>query len=308
MVRRPPAAVAAQDSLDHMLGTAGGGAGGALARAGEAKVSEGGGQGRVKAAVGHAGAGAEGSAGAKVAPSFVGEGTQRQELAAQFEAHVAAKQEAAAAAVREEAERKREYDDAKWAAQERVDAEVARWAGPKHSRKNLRAMLASLDTVLTWQSAANRWQKVGLHQLVLAADVKKAHRKAILLVHPGKDRASSWVGVGVLLLPRVKTGVGVAVVVDVMQGGSKDDTHKRCVPACTGEAGGMREGGKWHAGGMGRSRLMVVVWLCGQTRCSARTCTCRSWRSTCMPCCMNRSRPSASKSRAERGAAKARMG
>ena len=34
-------------------------------------------------------------------------------------------------------------------------------------------------------SQVARWTKVGLHQLVMASDVKKIHRRAILVVHPG---------------------------------------------------------------------------------------------------------------------------
>ena len=46
-----------------------------------------------------------------------------------------------------EAERQ-QYEDAKFAAQDSIAAKIEQWAGPKHSRKNLRAMLASFDMVL----------------------------------------------------------------------------------------------------------------------------------------------------------------
>ena len=121
---------------------------------------------------------------------FKGEGTDRDALKAQFQAHVTAKQESAAQAVKQEAEDKKKYEDAKFAAQEEIDAKVTEWAGPKHNRKNLRAMLASFDLITTWPRAREKWVKVGLHQLVMPADVKKLHRKAILLVHPGLERCS----------------------------------------------------------------------------------------------------------------------
>mmetsp|Transcript_77942 Transcript_77942/g.114077 ORF Transcript_77942/g.114077 Transcript_77942/m.114077 type:complete len:182 (-) Transcript_77942:360-905(-) len=117
---------------------------------------------------------------------FKGQGTDRHALKAQFEAHVAAKSEAAAKAARREAEDKRSYEDAKFAAQEGVEAKVTAWAGPKHNRKNLRAMLACFDIIVTWPNGVARWTKVGLHQLVMASDVKKIHRRAILVVHPDK--------------------------------------------------------------------------------------------------------------------------
>lgn len=129
--------------------------------------------------------GASGGAAPKGENQFKGAGTNREALKAQFQAHVTAKQESAAQAVKQEAEDKKKYEDAKFAAQDEIDSKVTEWAGPKHNRKNLRAMLACFDLVTTWPRAREKWVKVGLHELVMPADVKKIHRKAILLVHPG---------------------------------------------------------------------------------------------------------------------------
>lgn len=63
---------------------------------------------------------------------------------------------------------------------------VAEWTEGKKS--NLRALLCSLHTVL-WPEA-DRWQRCEMHQLVTAADVKKAYRKACLAVHP--DKVLKW--------------------------------------------------------------------------------------------------------------------
>ncbi|KAK7866852.1 hypothetical protein R5R35_006024 [Gryllus longicercus] len=49
---------------------------------------------------------------------------------------------------------------------------------------NIRALLVSMHTVL-WEDA--KWNKVEMHQLVSAADVKKAYRRACLAVHPDKQ-------------------------------------------------------------------------------------------------------------------------
>ncbi|XP_044754346.1 cyclin-G-associated kinase isoform X2 [Coccinella septempunctata] len=49
---------------------------------------------------------------------------------------------------------------------------------------NIRALLCSLHTVL-WEGA--KWNKCDMHQLVTAADVKKAYRRACLAVHPDKQ-------------------------------------------------------------------------------------------------------------------------
>lgn len=59
---------------------------------------------------------------------------------------------------------------------------IAEWTEGK--KGNLRALLCSLHTVL-WPEA-DRWQRCEMHQLVTAADVKKAYRKACLAVHPDK--------------------------------------------------------------------------------------------------------------------------
>lgn len=59
---------------------------------------------------------------------------------------------------------------------------VAEWTEGK--KGNLRALLCSMHTVL-WPEAG-RWQRCEMHQLVTAADVKKAYRKACLAVHPDK--------------------------------------------------------------------------------------------------------------------------
>jgi cyclin G-associated kinase len=51
-------------------------------------------------------------------------------------------------------------------------------------KNNIRALLCSLHTVV-WEGA--KWNKCDMHQLVSAADVKKAYRKACLAVHPDKQ-------------------------------------------------------------------------------------------------------------------------
>ena len=63
-------------------------------------------------------------------------------------------------------------------------AQVREWSEGKE--KNIRALLCSLHTVL-WEGE-ERWQQVGMHQLVTANGVKKCFRKAVLVVHPDKVR------------------------------------------------------------------------------------------------------------------------
>lgn len=72
-------------------------------------------------------------------------------------------------------------DAEKFALSDKVDARIAGWRDGK--RENLRALLASLDSVL-WQGSG--WKKVGLHELVMANKVKIVYMKAIAKTHPDK--------------------------------------------------------------------------------------------------------------------------
>ncbi|KAI4159563.1 MAG: hypothetical protein LQ342_006473 [Letrouitia transgressa] len=81
-------------------------------------------------------------------------------------------------AANQEAER---LDDEKFALADQVSERVAVWRAGKES--NLRALLASLDTVL-WEEAG--WKKVGMGELIVASKVKVAYMKGIAKVHPDK--------------------------------------------------------------------------------------------------------------------------
>ncbi|CAI8619168.1 unnamed protein product [Vicia faba] len=64
---------------------------------------------------------------------------------------------------------------------ETLDFEIKRWSAGKDG--NLRALLSTLQYVL-WPECG--WQPVGLTDLITAAAVKKAYRKATLCIHPDK--------------------------------------------------------------------------------------------------------------------------
>ncbi|KAI4343474.1 hypothetical protein L6164_010817 [Bauhinia variegata] len=64
---------------------------------------------------------------------------------------------------------------------ETLDSEIKRWALGKEG--NLRALLSTLHYVL-WPECG--WQPVSLTDLISAASVKKAYRKATLCIHPDK--------------------------------------------------------------------------------------------------------------------------
>lgn len=74
-------------------------------------------------------------------------------------------------------------DDERFALADSVEAKVNAWKGGKPD--NLRALLASLDTVL-WPEAG--WKKVGMAELVLPNKVKIQYMKGISKVHPDKVR------------------------------------------------------------------------------------------------------------------------
>ena len=65
-----------------------------------------------------------------------------------------------------------------------VDARHLAWRGGKET--NLRALIASLDTVL---SPSFKWQKVGMAELVTPSQVKIRYTKAIAKLHPDKVNA-----------------------------------------------------------------------------------------------------------------------
>ncbi|GIJ85885.1 hypothetical protein Asppvi_004749 [Aspergillus pseudoviridinutans] len=72
-------------------------------------------------------------------------------------------------------------DEEKFALGESVDARLTAWKGGKQD--NLRALLASLDTVL-WPEAG--WKKVNMSELILPNKVKVQYMKGIAKVHPDK--------------------------------------------------------------------------------------------------------------------------
>lgn len=80
------------------------------------------------------------------------------------------------AAIAQEAE-----DQARHELKDIVDARLVAWKGGKET--NIRALLASLDTVL-WPEFG--WQKVGMAEVVTSSQVKVRYTKAIAKLHPDK--------------------------------------------------------------------------------------------------------------------------
>ena len=76
-------------------------------------------------------------------------------------------------------------DDERFRLADTVEARIQAWKGGKAD--NIRALLASLDTVL-WDEAKVGWKKIGMAELVLPAKVKIQYMKGISKVHPDKVR------------------------------------------------------------------------------------------------------------------------
>ncbi|KAJ1967642.1 auxilin-like clathrin-binding protein required for normal clathrin function [Dispira parvispora] len=83
--------------------------------------------------------------------------------------------------LRRQEAKKLEEDNQRHQLKDSVDFRLAQWQQGKEG--NLRALLASVDTLL-WPELA--WKKVGLHELVSSAQVKRAYLRAISKVHPDK--------------------------------------------------------------------------------------------------------------------------
>ena len=87
---------------------------------------------------------------------------------------------------RENEMREKKLQDGKKDAEKELGARLTKWSGTDGNPKNIRALLGTLHTVL-WDGA--RWKPQAV--IVRPADIKKAYRKAMLVVHPDKVRASA---------------------------------------------------------------------------------------------------------------------
>lgn len=94
---------------------------------------------------------------------------------------------AAVSALRAQNQAAEKLDDEKFALADSVAARVSNWRDGKEN--NLRALLASLDTVL-WEGSG--WKKIGMADLILPNKVKIHYMKGIGKCHP--DKVSVMIG------------------------------------------------------------------------------------------------------------------
>lgn len=90
--------------------------------------------------------------------------------------------------LRKAAEEAAKEDDQRDALKDQVDAKLEAWRKGKET--NLRALIASLDTVL-WDDILKGGLKVGMHELVTEKQVKIKYMKVVARLHPDKLAATS---------------------------------------------------------------------------------------------------------------------
>ena len=83
-----------------------------------------------------------------------------------------------------------------------IDSRLQSWRAGKES--NLRALIASLDTIL-WPELG--WKKVGLHELVTESQLKIRYVKAVAKVHPDKVRIlfNMLAGIAYMIIGKLST-------------------------------------------------------------------------------------------------------
>ena len=92
---------------------------------------------------------------------------------------------AGVARVRAQREAQDEEEGERMRLKDSVDQRIAAWTAGKQG--NVRALLASIDDPgmnLVWPEL--RWKKVGMHELVTDAQVKRNYTRAIARLHPDK--------------------------------------------------------------------------------------------------------------------------
>eukprot|EP00934_Nitzschia_sp_Nitz4_P000904 Nitzschia sp. Nitz4//scaffold38_size140716//51505//52779//NITZ4_003138-RA/size140716-processed-gene-0.120-mRNA-1//-1//CDS//3329550051//904//frame0 len=85
--------------------------------------------------------------------------------------------------LREREAKKKANDEEEDVIRKQLDPKIKAWAEEHGKKKQLRALLASLHTVL-WPGA--KWKQLTIGDLLQDAKVKRAYHKATLVVHPDK--------------------------------------------------------------------------------------------------------------------------
>lgn len=168
---------------------------------------------------------------------------ERKRLKKIHDAEIKARADEKLAAVRKremaEAKEREQKDDARGNAERRIN----QWTGNGTRRGNLRALLASLDTVL-YPGAT--WKAVSMDVLKQNSKVKVNYHKAILQVHPDKINSKN--------LPPDQQ-VLAELVFDELKNGyevwTAEQDGRPPPPGSVGPKGGLNTGSGFGRGGMG---------------------------------------------------------
>eukprot|EP00980_Cylindrotheca_fusiformis_P015832 scaffold4637_cov128-Cylindrotheca_fusiformis.AAC.3 len=85
--------------------------------------------------------------------------------------------------VREREEKKKRDEEEEDEVRKRLEPKIKKWSEEHGKKKQIRALLASLHTIL-WPGA--KWKQIGIGDLLDDSKVKRAFHKATLVVHPDK--------------------------------------------------------------------------------------------------------------------------
>ena len=107
----------------------------------------------------------------------------REALKKQHAAEIKARADEKLAAVREREQGEAAHQAAKDGLRSSCEVKINRWTASGQRRGNLRALLATLDSVLY---SASTWKPVTMETLAVSSKVKVNYHKAILQVHPDK--------------------------------------------------------------------------------------------------------------------------
>eukprot|EP00177_Eucheuma_denticulatum_P005343 GFKZ01009709.1.p1 GENE.GFKZ01009709.1~~GFKZ01009709.1.p1 ORF type:complete len:806 (+),score=122.79 GFKZ01009709.1:5275-7692(+) len=177
---------------------------------------------------------------------------EREQLRKMHEAEIKARADEKLAAVREREKAEEKERDQKDNARGAAEARVNQWTGNGTRRGNLRALLASLDTVL-YPGAT--WKPVTMQVLKANPKVKVNYHKAILQVHPDKIGSKNLPPDQQVLAELIFDELKNAYEVWTAEQEGRPPPPGSVGPKGPTNAGGNSGGGFGNMGSMGRSGM-----------------------------------------------------
>lgn len=186
----------------------------------------------------------------------------RDALKKKHAAEIKARADEKLAAVREREQGEAAHQAAKDSVRSSCEVKINRWTAAGQRRGNLRALLATLDSVLY---ASSTWKPVTMETLAVASKVKVNYHKAILQVHPDKitqkGLSTEDVVLAELIFDELKNAQEVwAAELEGKPPPPGSVGPKGAVPS-GGGGGGMFGRGGGMGGGMGGGGGDVYLWF-----------------------------------------------